>query len=107
MSKRNPFTLAVFTVAVCLAVAPAAAAPGDINTVAGTGVLGFNGDGIPATTAQLWFPANIFVDGTGNIFITDRFNQILISRLPSSPSFFCPNKDGEEGSLEISIQLTT
>ena len=51
------------------------ASTGLISTVAGTGVAGFNGDGIPATSAQLNIPSGVFVDGSGNLFIGDRFNH--------------------------------
>ncbi len=50
-------------------------AAGIITTVAGTGVAGFNGDNISATTAQLQNPRGVFVDGSGNIFIADGDNQ--------------------------------
>ena len=50
---------------------------GNIGTVAGTGTAGFNGDGIAATTAQLNAPAGVFVDGSGNIFVTDESNHRL------------------------------
>ena len=48
---------------------------GIITTVAGTGVLGFNGDNQPATSAQLNFPSSIAVDGTGNLVIADSSNN--------------------------------
>ncbi|MBE2289203.1 MAG: T9SS type A sorting domain-containing protein [Chitinophagaceae bacterium] len=47
---------------------------GIIRTIAGTGVAGYNGDGIPATDAQLKIPENIAVDDTGNVYIGDRGN---------------------------------
>lgn len=54
---------------------------GIINTVAGDGNGGesgeVNGDGGPATEAQLSFPSDVFVDGTGNIFIADQFNNVI------------------------------
>ena len=46
-----------------------------ITTVAGTGVPGYNGDGIAATTAKLYVPSDILVDGTGNLYIADTFND--------------------------------
>ena len=55
----------------------AAAQPGFISTVAGTGTAGFNADGIPATTAQLFNPVRVFVDGSGNTFIADPSNHRL------------------------------
>ena len=48
---------------------------GTISTVAGTGVEGFSGDGGPATEAQLHFPAGVFVDAAGNLFIADASNH--------------------------------
>lgn len=46
-----------------------------IFTVAGTGTLGFNGDGVLATSAHLWFAAAVAVDVEGNVFVTDSFNN--------------------------------
>ncbi len=48
---------------------------GNISTVAGTGTPGFSGDGGPATSAQLNFPAGIAVDSSGNLFIADAENH--------------------------------
>jgi sugar lactone lactonase YvrE len=49
---------------------------GNISTVAGTGTLGFSGDGGLATSANLSFPYGIAVDSSGNIYISDNFNRI-------------------------------
>ena len=46
-------------------------ADGIITTLAGNGVPGFSGDGGPAIDAQLYAPAALAVDGTGNLFILD------------------------------------
>jgi hypothetical protein len=48
---------------------------GIITTVAGTGVSGYNGDGIAATTAQLSGPNEVAFDAAGNLYISDWFNQ--------------------------------
>ena len=45
-----------------------------IDTYAGTGSAGYNGDNIPATTAKLYYPSGIAVDGAGDIFIADQDN---------------------------------
>lgn len=47
---------------------------GIISTVAGTGVAGFNGDGIPATEASLFEPTDIALDSTGTLYISDWIN---------------------------------
>ncbi len=48
---------------------------GTITTVAGTGTLGYNGDNIPATSAQLAGPSGIALDAAGNLYIADGYNN--------------------------------
>ena len=48
---------------------------GTITTVAGTGELGFRGDGGPAVEAELDNPSGVAVDGAGNLYIADTDNQ--------------------------------
>jgi len=48
---------------------------GMISTVAGNGTEGFNGDGGPATSAQLFYPDSVAVDAAGNLFIGDSLNN--------------------------------
>jgi sugar lactone lactonase YvrE len=48
---------------------------GTITTIAGTGVPGYNGDGIAATTAQLNNPWNITVAPDGSLYIADLDNH--------------------------------
>jgi Bacterial Ig-like domain (group 3)/Putative Ig domain len=48
-----------------------------ITTVAGTGVAGFNGNGIPATSAELDGPIAVAVDAAGNLFIADDYNDMV------------------------------
>src|SRR5437879_2175397 len=50
------------------------ATSGIITTVAGNGFRGFNGDGGPATSANLTTPTGIAVDSSGNLFIADTEN---------------------------------
>jgi sugar lactone lactonase YvrE len=45
-----------------------------ISTVAGTGVIGYSGDGGPATAAMLALPQSVAVDGAGNLYIADTDN---------------------------------
>lgn len=49
---------------------------GIITTVAGTGVSGYNGDGIPATTAKLNYPNHVAVDRYNNVYISDHPSRI-------------------------------
>jgi uncharacterized protein (TIGR03437 family) len=50
------------------------AATKDITTVAGNGNLGYNGDNIPATSAELNYPLGVAVDAAGNLYIADSQN---------------------------------
>jgi sugar lactone lactonase YvrE len=82
---------------------------GFISTVAGNGTHGFGGDGGPATSAQLFFPEAVAVDGAGNIFISDSSNSRIrkvtpdgfISTLAGSDTSAC---SGDVG-LAVSMQL--
>ncbi len=47
---------------------------GTITTVAGNGVVGFSGDGGPATSASLNQPYGVFVDSVGSLYIADLYN---------------------------------
>ena len=53
------------------------ASTGIITTVAGNGFIGFSGDGGPATSATLFYPRDVAVDGSGNIFIMDSGNCVV------------------------------
>ena len=46
-----------------------------IATFAGTGERGFDGDGGPATRAQLDRPSAVELDGAGNLYVTDSGNR--------------------------------
>jgi len=46
-----------------------------VNTFAGTGTAGFNGDNQPATQAELYNPRMLGIDSSGDIYIADESNQ--------------------------------
>jgi hypothetical protein len=52
---------------------------GNINTIAGNYLdgFGYNGDGGPATAAELYSPAGVALDATGNLFIADNNNNLI------------------------------
>jgi sugar lactone lactonase YvrE len=56
---------------------------GIISTVVGNGISGYNGDGGPATAAQLAMPASVAFDSAGNLYIADRFNDRIRKVMPS------------------------
>ncbi len=71
------------------------AASGVINTVAGVaGQCGYNGDGIAATSAFLYFPQGVALDGAGNLYIADIFNE-AVRRVDSSWNhhYLCGHSD--------------
>lgn len=48
---------------------------GTITTFAGTGAMGYSGDGVPAVSTSLSYPWGVYGDAAGNIYITDMINQ--------------------------------
>jgi hypothetical protein len=64
------------------------AATGVITTIAGTGSVGFGGDGGPATAALLYEPLSLALDGSGNIYFTDdgNYRVRMLTPVPSAPS---------------------
>jgi trimeric autotransporter adhesin len=53
------------------------AATGYISTVAGNGHNNYSGDNGPATSAELYYPIYVAVDGSDNIYITDQYNDVI------------------------------
>jgi sugar lactone lactonase YvrE len=50
---------------------------GKITTIAGTGINGYSGDGGPGTSAMINEPFGVAVDATGNVFVSDSFNNVV------------------------------
>ena len=53
------------------------ASSGNIQTVAGNGLAGYSGDGVAPTATELNFPAGVFVDAQGDVFIADTANSVI------------------------------
>lgn len=62
---------------------------GLITTIAGTGTVGYSGDGMSATNAQLNYPNGIDIDLCGNILIADQVNNVIrkVTYPIATPSF--------------------
>ncbi len=58
-------------------------ANGTINTIAGTGAVGWTGDNGPALSATLNSPAQISMDAKGNIYVADTSNNVIRLLTPS------------------------
>jgi sugar lactone lactonase YvrE len=52
-------------------------ASGIISTVAGNGLLGYTGDGGPATSARMRQPYGVAVDGTGILYFSDYYSNYI------------------------------
>jgi len=50
---------------------------GIINTIAGTGVAGYTGDGTQATNAKIGYSHGITVDGAGNVYYSDLGSNVV------------------------------
>ena len=48
-----------------------------INTICGTGLAGYSGDGGPAISAQLKHPTDVKIDAKGNTYIVDQGNEVI------------------------------
>jgi hypothetical protein len=82
---------------------------GIITTIAGNGTLGFSGDGGTATNAQLYWPMDVAVDASGNIYIADEYNHRVrqvntLGVINTFAGIGTPGFSGD-GGLAISAQM--
>lgn len=76
----------------------AAAMPGIIGTVAGTGAEGFYGDGGPAIEAELNLPWELATDARGNVYFHDRRN-FRVRKITTGGQIFTVAGNGRRGGL--------
>jgi sugar lactone lactonase YvrE len=84
-----------------------------ITTVVGNGTGGYNGDGIPATSAEISLPYGIALDSSGNLYIADNKNCLIrmvdtsgiIHTVAGNPALG-PGYSGD-GSAATAAQLNT
>jgi sugar lactone lactonase YvrE len=81
-------------------------ANGKISLAAGNGIVGYSGDGRAATSAQLNHPSGIALDGAGNLYIADTYNNRIRKVTPSGvistvagngTSYLSSGKNGDGG----------
>jgi sugar lactone lactonase YvrE len=80
---------------------------GIIHTVAGNGTLGYNSDGIPATTAELNGPHRAIGDGLGNLYIADDHNYLVRKVDPSANITSIAGMDSKTTYVDTDIPATT
>jgi hypothetical protein len=56
--------------------------PGNILTIAGNGVVGYQGDGGPATMAELNNPTGLVLSSAGNLYFSDLGNNVVREVIP-------------------------
>src|SRR5262249_5520129 len=82
-------------------------ASGTISAVAGTGDLGFDGDGGPATSAAFLFAQDIRADGAGNIIVADSYSNrvrrisALNGQIDTIAGSFDPTFGGDSGPATV------
>jgi len=64
------------------------ASTGVIQTIAGNGISGLNGDGGPALAAEITFPAGIAVDRAGRVYFADESNNRIRVLTPVAAPLF-------------------
>ncbi len=86
---------------------------GRITTIAGTGVIGYSGDGGPATDAQFNWPMGLAVDRFGNIFIADAVQNNRVRRIDAATGIVNTiagtgqRGDSGDGGPAVQAQLNT
>ena len=70
---------------------------GIISTVAGDNTAGYSGDGGAATSAELYYPEDVAVDGSGNFYIADTDNY-RIRKVTSGGTISTVAGNGTSGS---------
>ncbi len=83
------------------------ASTGLIQSIAGTGVAGYNGDNIPAVQAQVYYPIGIYGDAAGNIYFSDLGNYRIRKIVASTGNIVTVAGTGTPGYNGDNISATT
>jgi uncharacterized repeat protein (TIGR01451 family) len=83
------------------------ASTGLIQTIAGTGTAGYNGDNIPAAQAQVMLPIGPYGDASGNIFFSDLGNRRIREIVASTGNIVTVVGTGTPGYNGDNIPATT
>ncbi len=80
---------------------------GMIQTIAGTGHAGFNGDGPDGKAVQLSHPGGLAADNAGNLYISDTGNNLLRRRKPDGAIETVGNPNGGVAVNGVSLANAT
>jgi sugar lactone lactonase YvrE len=94
MNRQGILYISDFGNDVVRAITPA----GYIFTVAGNGMLGYTGDGGPATNATLHGPTGVYADDLGYLYIADGENSVIRK---VTPQVLAINTQPEQGSFSV------
>ena len=83
------------------------ASTGKVQVVAGTGTAGYNGENIPANTAQVNLPIGIYGDASGNIYFSDLGNSRIREIVASTGKIVTVAGTGTFGYNGDNIAATT
>jgi sugar lactone lactonase YvrE len=67
---------------------------GIVTTVVGNGSTGYSGDSGAATDAELWWPADVAVDASGDLFIADTYNMRVRKVMLGGPALVLSHVSG-------------
>ena len=81
-------------------------ATGVITTVAGSGLTGYDGDNVPATSAALSGPKGITLDASGNLYIADTGNRRIRKVAVSTGTITTIAGPGAAGSIGDGLPAT-
>ena len=81
------------------------AATGEIATIAGNGTALFGGDGFSAALAGLYKPYSVYLDGAGNLFLSDRLDLRIREISATAASLQYPTMKEGKTSAPIAQKL--
>ncbi len=79
---------------------------GKVTTIAGTGEVGYSGDGASASSAKLANPTGLALDGKGNLYISDTGNERIRKVNLSTGIITTIAGTGETGFIGDGVQAT-
>ena len=83
---------------------------GIIHTVTGTGIAGYNGDGILADTAEIYDPGGIAIDACGSVYFSDpgnnRIRKIALPPILAVPTISLSSAPTASAGATVTITAT-